>query len=389
MSKKDVLLNSPERFEREYQIPERKLEFAIEKALDVLEKNMERFGDRFPQNRSEYAVYKKGEENNNWTCGLFTGTYWLAYELSGERKFKEFAEKHINSFFSRVESDIEMDTHDVGFCFSPSCVAAYKITGDKRAKQIAIAAAEKLMHYRWCERDGFIWCCGHRIIVDTMINIPLLFWASEETGDDKFRHAAISHYKNTLKYLVRDDYSTYHHFEINEQTGEPIRGVTLQGYSDESCWSRGHAWTVYGFPIAYSYTKDESLVDVSKNLAYYALNHLPEDLIPYWDFDFVSGDEPRDSSAGAICVCGMMDMCRYLPDSAPQKKIFKNASAMMLEALIDNCTTPPHKYAEGLLYKTSGAVPFKISIEDIAPYGDYPYLEALTRFVKPSWERYL
>ena len=118
------------------------------------------------------------------------------------------------------------------------------------------------------------------------------------------------------------------------------------------------------------------------------LNHLPDDLIPYWDYDFMSGDEPRDSSASAIAICGMKEMCKYLPDSAPQKKIFEKASAQMLEALIDKCTDAPSPDADGLLFKVTGAVPQGIAIETIAGYGDYPYMEALVRFLKPEWKMY-
>lgn len=392
MIERNVKLDNPTRFGGDVKISEAKLKHAAEKALDVLSENISKFNGRFPQNASDAFVYHKGE-NNNWTCGMFTGTYWLAFEMTGDKKFKDEAIRQTKTYKERFEKGIGIKDHDVGFVYSPSCVAGYKITGDEEMREIALKAAEALYNYSYCKEGGFImrmmeypqWG-GYRTMMDTLMNIALLFWAGEESGDSKFIEAAISQLKITEKYLIREDGSSYHHMAFDYVTKKPICGITLQGNGDESCWSRGHAWGVYGFPIAYNYIKEDWLIKLHKDVTYFMLNHLPDDLIPYWDYDFVSGDEPRDSSAGAISVCGMMEMCRHLPDSEPDKKIFENASAMMLEALIDTCTEKPHKYAEGLLYKTSGAVSMGLGIEAIASYGDYPYLDALMRFLNPNWK---
>ena len=144
--------------------------------------------------------------------------------------------------------------------------------------------------------------------MDTLMNAPLLFWAGQETGRQEYLDAAMSQNKITAQYLIREDASSNHHYQFELETHKPLHGVTWQGYSDTSCWSRGHAWGVYGFPITYSYCKEPYLVDVHRDITYYMLNHLPADLIPYWDFVFVDGDQPRDSSAGVIAVCGMDEM---------------------------------------------------------------------------------
>lgn len=152
--------------------------------------------------------------------------------------------------------------------------------------------------------------------------------------------------------LTNKDASTFHHYQFDPKTAKPVRGLTWQGYSDDSCWSRGHSWGVSGFPVTYAYTHDESLIQVHKDITYYMLNHLPDDHIPYWDYTFGQGsDEPRDSSAGVIAVCGMHEMCKYLPDTAEQKAIFKNASALILDSTIDNCTGGDYDEYDGLIWQ--------------------------------------
>ena len=193
----------------------------------------------------------------------------------------------------------------------------------------------------------------------------------------------------TEKYLIREDGSSFHHYEFDIDTHKPVRGLTFQGYADDTCWSRGHAWGVYGFPISYSYTNEEFLVDLHKDITYYMPNHLPQDLIPYWDLVFTEGnDQPRDSSAEAITVCGMNEMCKYLPDDAPQKKVFESAASQMLEAIIDHCTGDIGKEYDGLVYHVTAALPQKLGIDECAIYGDYHYLEALMRLSNPNWNRY-
>jgi unsaturated chondroitin disaccharide hydrolase len=220
-----------------------------------------------------------------------------------------------------------------------------------------------------------------------MMNLPLLLWAWRETGDGKYGDAAIIHYHTTMNYLIRGDGSSFHHYQFEPASHMPVRGLTFQGYADDSCWSRGHAWLISGFPIAYSYTKNEELVGLHKKLVYYFLNHLPSDGLPYWDLTFAEGSaEPRDSSAAAIAVCGLLEMCKYLPEDAPQKKIYQNAAACMTRAII-HCGGD-HAAGDGLLGRVTHDVPRGNGIEGSAVYGDYFYLEALTRQLMPDWNTF-
>ena len=396
MSANEVILKNPERFAGEYTIPKQKLVSAIETALDKIEENLDKFGaDKYVNSCSVNFRYSPGE-NNNWVCGMNTALYWLAYEFTGNKKFYDAAKIQSDSFRPRLDNRVCLGTHDVGFTYSPSCVSAYKITGEESYRQTALDAAQFLYDVHYSKKGGFIVRAidlvdneiGCRTMMDSLMNSPLLFWAGKELGKKELTDAAISQYEITRKHLIRDDYSSFHHFQFEPGTHKPVRGLTFQGYSDDSCWSRGQAWGVYGFPISYSYTKDESLIDLHKNVTYYMLNHLPDDFIPYWDFVFTSGDEPRDSSAAAISVCGMLEMCKHLPDTAEHKQVFKTASAKILESLIDNYSGCAGIEGDGLIFHVAGAVPQKIGLDECAMYGDMYYLEALMRTYNPDWEMY-
>lgn len=392
--KNNSMTSVPERFMTPHTIPKAKLDLAIEKALDKLEKDMPKWEGCFVDGYSIDYRYLK-IPNNNWVCGMFTGLYWLAYELSGNPKFRDAALKHLPSYQDRVDRKIGFDDHDVGFIFTPSCVAAYKLTGDERIKKMLLDAVEYYYNTSYSQKGGFIlrgWSWqergGCRTMMDTLMNVPLLFWAGQETGNEKYTRAALSQNQIAANYLIRDDGSSFHHYEFEQGTHKPVRGLTFQGYSDDSCWARGHSWGVYGFAIAYAYSKAAFLPDIHKDITYYLLNHLPADLIPYWDLIFTDGEQPRDSSSSVISICGMHEMSRLLPEDAPQKKIYDSAAAQMLEAVIDHCTGDIGKEYDGLIYHVTGALPQKLGIDECAIYADYHYLEALMRFTNPSWNRY-
>lgn len=396
MNRGNIKLNNPERFKGEYKIPDEKIKKATKLALETLSSKLDLYRDKFPGKCTDGGRYEYSE-NKDWTHGMHTGTLWLAYELSGDKHFFEAAQNHIASYKKRLDEKINLNDHDVGFVYSPSVVAYHRLTQDKAAAQMAILAAEHLYVDGYSEKGGFILRCGEcqdmapfcRTMMDTLMNIPLFYWAHEQTGNRKFLDAANSQLDITNRCLIREDGSSYHHYQFEVGTHRPMHGVTFQGNRDESTWSRGHSWGVLGFPIAYTYTKNEKLLPLHRDVTYYMLNHLPEDLIPYWDYDYTSGDEPRDSSASAIAICGMLEAANYLPDSAPEKEIYKNAAAKMLESIIDTCTTGCGKDFDGLISRVTHARKmFAYSVDTCAVYGDYFYMEALMRYTNPDWKRY-
>jgi unsaturated chondroitin disaccharide hydrolase len=275
----------------------------------------------------------------------------------------------------------------LGFLYTFSCVAAYKLPGNEDAKAAAIEAAEQLI-IRFKPKGEFIQAWGplddpanYRLIIDCLLNLPLLFWATEATGDGKYRAIAEKHLKTALSVVIREDGTTHHTFYFNPETGAPEKGVTHQGNSDDSCWARGQAWGVYGTALAYAYTKDENVLKCFEILTDKFIELLPEDNVPYWDMVFTDGsNEPRDTSAAAIAVCGILQMNKFINNEK-----YYEAAVKMLESLIDNYLTAG--YSNGLLsdamYSKPGGHNPECNI-----WGDYYFMEALARMKNPDWKMY-
>ena len=382
-----------ERFKTAYTIDRAKLEAAAAVATDKLLAMYAESEGKFPGTYSVDYQYTYGA-NNNWICGMYTGSYLMAYQLTGDERFANIVNEHIDSFEYRLENRVGMDDHDVGFAFVPSCVGAYKILGSEKAKNIAIGAVADYYGTGYSHEGKFIirahkWASieGYRTMIDSQMNASLFFWAGDYLGNDDYFSAATNHTLTTVDLIVRDDGSTYHHYQFDKETHEPLYGVTWQGYADESCWARGQAWGVYGLSIAYSYTENQEILDAQRDVTYYMLSHLPEDLIPYWDYTFTSGNEPRDTSAAAIAVCGMLDMAAMLPEGSEERTVYESAAAQIMEALIDNYTGDLGMDYDGLISGVTHAKPQGHGIEECAPYADYFFLEALARFLKADFIR--
>ena len=398
MKRENIKLNNPEKYATVPVIAPEKIEKAIDEALARLEKMGKKSGVNFPYVTAYYSKYIY-KQNNTWVSGMYAGCFWLGFLLAKKKSFfTKMAHALTESFTERMENKIGVEGHDVGFTFTPSSVAGYKITGVREYKETALAAAAHLYENSYSKEGKFIirsgkkskengYLAGYRTMMDSLLNAPLLFWAGKETGNEEYTKAALDHVRTTEEYLVRRDGSSFHHYQFNPETDEPMYGLTFQGNRDESTWSRGHAWGVYGFPIAYSYTKEPFIKDVHRDVTYYMLNHLPEDMVPYWDYDFIDGDEPRDSSAGAIAACGLFEMARMLDENDPDKVIFESAAVQLLEALIDHCTNLDPR-DDGLINHVTAALPQKMGIDQTAVYGDYFYLEALARYVNPDFKMF-
>ena len=322
---------------------------AMDRVADQVRCNMEYFGTRFPSSATRNQTYGV-IDNIEWTDGFWTGLLWLCYEYTGDDAFKNLALKNVDSFLNRVEKRIELDHHDLGFLYSLSCVAGYKLTGSAEGRKAGLLAADKLME-RFQEKGGFIQAWGelgardnYRLIIDCLLNIPLLHWAFLETGNPVYRNAAVRHYEAACNNVIRDDASAYHTFYFDPGTGEPLKGVTRQGYSDDSAWARGQAWGIYGIPLNYRYVKDDSAFNLFKGMTNYFLNRLPEDEVCYWDLIFTDGsNQSRDSSAAAIGVCGIHEMLKYLPEVESDKNTYRHAMHCILRSLMERYTAPEIK----------------------------------------------
>lgn len=374
-------------------ISKEEIEKAINFVLQKIDNNMDKFTYKFPAPSSKNNIYE-AIDNNDWTSCFWTGMLWLAYEATGNEKYRKVAEIQLESFKKRINEKICTDTHDLGFLYSLSCVAAYKLTGNIEAKNTALKAAEELTK-RYFVKAGIIQAWGDltdinqrgRMIIDCCMNLPLLYWASEITGDKKYYDIAYSHIQNAEKYIIREDASSYHTFYMDVETGKPKFGKTAQGYSDDSCWARGQAWGIYGLPLSYIYTGDKSLLDMANKLANYFINRLPEDEICYWDLIFTEGNEERDSSSAAIAACGLMELAKHLPEEYVYKTTYKNVANKMLKSLIENYTTIDMPESNGVLLHGVYSKPGNDGVDECCIWGDYYYFEALVRASK-SWELY-
>lgn len=355
-----------------------------------------KFVSKFQDSNSVGGFYPSSE-NVEWTTGFCTGQYWLAYEATNDIAFCDAALIQVDSFLNRIEQQIDVDHHDMGFLYTPSCTAAYQLTNSKAGRKAALLAADHLVE-RFQEKGQFLQAWGmlgapenYRLIIDCLLNLPLLYWASKETGHDIYRQKALAHTKTALNNLVRDDFSTYHTFYFNPATGAPSHGVTHQGYRDGSAWARGQAWGIYGLALARRYTDLPQTEQLFHKVAQFYLNHLPEDKIPYWDLDFVDGDEPRDSSAAAIAACGMLEMLPYLEQE--KAAYYQTFVMQMTEQLIANYAVKEVNQSDGLLLhgvyaKSSPYNPVKNrGVDECNTWGDYFYLELLIRLTR-NWKPY-
>lgn len=366
---------------------------AIQQALAKIDLGLQVFTGQFPAPSSVAGVYP-AIDNVEWTNGFWTGQLWLAYELTGAQHYLDAALQQVDSFAARIEQRINVDHHDLGFLYSLSCVAGYKITGNQRARQAALMAAECLLE-RYLPVAGIVQAWGDltdpeeagRMIIDCNLNLPLLYWASEETGDSKFRAAADRHIQNAMQYLIRPDASTFHTYFMDIVTGAPRKGTTHQGFSDSSCWARGQAWGISGFPLVYAHNPDPQLIAQACRLANYFINRLPQDLICYWDLIFTQGDEPRDSSAAATAACGLLELLRHLPLNDGDSAHYQKAAKAIVAQLIQGYATHAQDPGTGLLKKGVYHKPKNIGVNESCLWGDYFYLEALVRLTK-SWRSY-
>jgi unsaturated chondroitin disaccharide hydrolase len=370
-----------------------RIDHAIAAALAAVGRNLDHFGVQFPMPSSTGGIYP-AMDNTEWTNGFWTGMLWLSYELSGQQRFRQAADIHVAGFDLRQRERIATNHHDLGFLYSLSCVAGYKLTGSEQAGNAALGAARLLLE-RYHANAGIIQAWGDlndpaqrgRMIIDCNLNLPLLYWASGVSGDTRFRDAANRHIEQAARHIVRADGSTYHTFFFDAGSGQPREGKTHQGYSDDSCWARGQAWGIAGFPLAVRHNGDTRLLELSKVLANYYLNRLPPDGVCYWDLIFTDGPEERDSSAAAVAACGLLELASRLPLLDPLRAEYERAAAGMVMTLSEQYFNHGGAAGAGLLRHAVYHKPNRIGVDESCIWGDYFYLEALTRLTR-IWEPY-
>jgi unsaturated chondroitin disaccharide hydrolase len=373
---------------------------AIAAALRTVDANIETFGDRYPADttagnryppRPPAAGQPQGA-NVGWTTSFWPGMLWLAHDLTGDERYRRAALSHVDSFVDRVRDGIDLETHDLGFLYTLSCVTAARREGDRRARDAAVAAADHLTT-RVLDAAGIIQAWGDlddprqrgRTIIDSLMNTPLLFWAGEVTGDGRYAAIARRHTAQLREHILRPDGTTFHTFYWDPRTGAPLRGETEQGHADHSCWARGQAWGIYGFTLNHRYTGDPALLSAAQTCADHFLAHLPADHVAYWDLVFGDGsDQERDSSAAAIAACGLAELAAVVADPASAGR-YREAAARILRSLIDSYSTDGHPGSNALILHGVYDKPKGIGVDEGTLWGDYFYLEALARATVPDW----
>lgn len=341
--------------------------------------------DSFPRN------IDRGEKNWNlrgvkdWCSGFWPGVLWYAYEASGDEELKAQAERFTATLKTIAYSPAE--NHDIGFMVNSSYGNGYRLTGNEEYKKVLLSAADTLATlYNPIVGTILSWpsqvhLFKYNTIIDNMINLELLFWASKNGGSKRLYDIAKSHAEKTMKYIVRKDSSIYHVGSFDEKTGKFLEGYTHQGYAKESMWARGQTWGIYGFTVAYRETGDQAFLDTAIKVADHYINRLPEDGIPYWDFDDPKiPNAPKDASAAGVAACGMLELSGLVKDKKLKEK-YLNAATSYIEKLSTS------EYLSGdtnqaLLLHSTGHYPKNSEINVPIIYADYYYMEALVRLKK-------
>lgn len=328
---------------------------------------------------------KDVKSDSRWWCsGFFPGSLWYIYENSKNPLILKYAKLYTD----RIEREkFTTDNHDVGFMIYCSFGNGYRLTKNNHYKEVMLTAAKSLST-RYNPRVGLIrsWDFNkdkwqYPVIIDNMMNLELLLWASANSDNPKFKEIALSHADKTIEYHFRPDNSSYHVVSYDTITGVPHIKQTHQGFSDESSWSRGQAWGLYGYTYLYRETKDERYLDQAKKIATYMINHphMPKDYIPYWDFD--APDIPntlRDVSAATIMASALIDLSKFVDQKTSKEYI------NVVEKQIRTLSTPEYTAKLGengdfILKHSEGALLLNSEIDVPLTYADYYYLEALTK----------
>ncbi len=362
---------------------EHNLEYCKEQALRTVSTitSVDKIPDWINTNGTRWNYTRR----ESWTAGFWPGILWYLYDNTRNDTLKTYAELVSDNIIPITKEKIK--SHDIGFITMCSLGNGYRIMKNEAYKDALLCAADSLATLfnprvgtilSWpgmMERQNW----PHNTIIDNMMNLELLFWASKNGGSHRLYEIACKHADTTMKYQFRKDYSCYHVTLFDSKTGKFIKGITHQGLNDDSMWARGQAWAIYGFTMAYRETRDRRYLDFVQKVAKTYLNRLPKDMIPYWDFDAVkiSDKEPRDASAAAITASALLELSTYVPNKNLSKYYIAKAKDI-LKTLSSSKYQARNKNSSFLLHSV-GHKPNNSQVDASIIYADYYYLEALLR----------
>ena len=320
--------------------------------------------------------------SKDWTSGFFPGELWFLYEYTQNNFWKKKAQQHTDIL---EKEKMNGSTHDMGFKVYCSFGNGYRLTQDEHYKEVLLQSARTLAT-RFKPAAGIIrswdhstakWVCP--VIIDNMMNLELLFWATKESKDSTFYRIAVDHAKTTMKHHFRPDFSSYHVIDYDTITGQVLKKNTHQGFAEESAWSRGQAWALYGYTMCYRETRLPEFLEQAQNIEKYLFTHpnMPEDLIPYWDFDAPGiPDEPRDVSAATVIASALYELSLYDPEKGER---YRSNADKIIENLTKHYRATLKKDNGFLLLHSTGTKPTNTEVDVPIVYADYYFIEALMR----------
>lgn len=359
-----------------------------QRALDFSERQVAATIDRTPD---FFPIYTRGgrwlhqgELWTDWTGGFFAGLMWQFVKRGSDAVWRDRAE-HCSRLLEHRQHD--RNVHDLGFIFLNTYRPWYELTGEPRLNEVLIQAGRTLA-LRFQEQGQYLCSFVGRqsLFIDIMMNVPVIFYAARESGDESLRRIATAHCRTTRDTLVRGDGSTAHEGIFDPQTGRFLRQSTHQGLRPDSNWARGLAWSLYGYSQVYALTGDKQYLDVAERNADFWLTHLPKDHVPYWDFAAdLSAPLPwgpqKDSSAAAIAASGLLDLERQTP-SVDRAIAYRHTALAMLDALV----TPEYLAIdtpgwEGILKHGVYHTAKNLGVDESVMWGDFYFVEALVKVV--------
>lgn len=353
------------------------IDAAWRRTIEKVGRTSRRIGDTFPH------VSRQGRYDSApahwWTAGFWPGLLWLIYREEGDDRLRGIAES-CESKLDPVLAHFEELHHDVGFMWGLTAVANFKLLGREASRRRALLAAS-ILAARYNARGGFIRAWNHAgpgwAIIDSMMNLPLLFWASEITDDPRFRHIATAHAATARRHFLREDGSCRHVVSFDPNTGAFLEVFGGQGLGSDSAWARGCAWALYGFALCHRYTGDPEFLEAARRVAAFVLSQVAPGAVPPWDFHAPAAkDRPLDSSAGACTASGLLELARLVP--AGEAARLRVAAVAMVAALDQVCGAWDLD-EEGLLLHGTGNLPDNANIDVPLIYGDFFFVEALAK----------
>jgi len=322
----------------------------------------------------------------DWCSGFFAGSLWQVFAYNHNNSWREKAASYT---WPLEEVKFHKGTHDLGFMLYSSFGQAYRLTKEQSYKDVLIQAAKTLSSrynptvkaIRSWDWNKNVW--QYPVIIDNMINLELLFWATEATSDSTYYYIAVNHANTTMKNHFRNDYSSYHVVDYDPTSGDVRSKGTHQGYDDASVWSRGQAWGLYGFTMCYRYTKNSAYLNQAEKICdfFFSQSELPSDLIPYWDMkDPDIPNVARDASAAAVIASALYELSGYV--NAEKGAHYRQLADAIIKNLIEHYQAEPNTNKGFLLLHSTGNHPNNDEIDVPLSYADYYYLEALSRKAK-------